>query len=557
MKTRQPLWLTSAGPLGLGLGSSRGGGFTGRILSLVLAMLAALTGCSPAGSRFEAPRRGTGPGLVILLVIDQFPQWAFEQKLPELRAGGFRRLLSEGSWRVGHYPSAVTLTAPGHALLGSGEASAQSGILSNEWWHRDLGRSLKSVEAESGAASAKWLRVPGLGDAVAAANNGAKAVSVSIKDRAAILPLGHAGTAIWYTAKTVDWKSTVSPTPAWLTAWSRSNPIALRLHDPWEPLDAGELRRMTGRHDYQVGEYGDKGLIATFPHNIDQTREPADALVATPLGNEIVLTTALAAIDGEHLGFDDTPDLLIVSLSSYDYIAHAWGQESWEVWDTALRLDRQLATFLDGLDREVGAGRWAMIMTSDHGGAPLPELVNGGRMQFEQLQSLANQAAISVLGPGSWIAEAKSPTLYLSEAARQRAPAEISATIDAIIEALRHAPGLARVERTASLVGNCEARTGDDQAICLALDPERSGEVVYVPKRGWLFEEAKEPVSASHGTLYEYDRRVPVIQLPFGRKAHAPATAAEAGPELPMRDVSSMIAGWLGITPPLKLPRGR
>jgi Type I phosphodiesterase / nucleotide pyrophosphatase len=525
-------------------------------LATVAAVAAAATltpACDSSPSHYERWQRSKAPGLVVLVVIDQFPQWAFEQKLPELTAGGFRRLLSEGQWQVGEYPSAATLTAPGHSLLGSGETSAQSGILSNEWWHRDSGRVLKSVEAENGAVSTKWMRVPGLGDAIAASGTTAKAVAVSMKERAAILPLGHHGTAIWYSAKTVDWLSNAAP--PWLAQWNREKPISLHLHHVWEPLDADRLRRVTGRRDGQPGEVGDSGLTATFPHQLDQSKSPANALLATPLGNQLLLETAQAAIVGENLGFDADRDLLVISFSSYDYVAHAWGHESWESWDTAIRLDRQLADLLASLDRLVGKGRWAMLVTSDHGGSPLPELAGGGRMQFEQVEQVANKAATTVLGEGDWIADPKSPTLFLSEAARAQPPEKLAAAIDAILVALRAAPAIARAERTSDFAGNCEARSGDDHAICIALDADRSGEIFYVPKRGWILEELKEPMATSHGTLYDYDRQVPVLTLPFGRTPHAPLTAPAGGPRLSMREVSKILATWLGVTPPAQMPR--
>src|SRR5678816_3070349 len=141
------------------------------------------------------------------------------------------------------------------------------------------------------------------------------------------------------------------------------------------------------------GEVGEKGFGATFPHDPHTTKNPADAIYAMPLGNDVVLETALAAIDGEQLGADAATDLLFVSLSANDYIAHGWGHESWEAWDSLLRLDSELAKFLDELDKKVGAKNWAMVVTSDHGAAPLPELTGGGRMSFEQLETAANNAA--------------------------------------------------------------------------------------------------------------------------------------------------------------------
>ena len=487
---------------------------------------------------------------MVLLVIDQWPEWSFEAKRPAL-TGGFGRMLREGAWRIGDYPSAATITACDHALLGTGELPARSGILANEWWRRDLERSLKSIEDEDGAATARWLRVPGLGDAIAAARTGGKAVSISLKDRAAILPLGHAGTAIWYDPKRVAWASLAAP--PWLAAWNAEHPIAAHLRDVWAPLS--ETPRLAGISDDGPGEIGVKGLGTMFPHALDATRSPADAIYATPLGNELVLELATAAIEREHLGAGARPDLLIVSLSANDYIGHGWGHESWEAWDAALRLDRRLDRFFSDLDARIGAGRWAMIATSDHGASPMPESIGGGRITFGQIKDAANRAAIAELGPGEWIANARYPTLYLSRAALAQKPRDLAVTMTKIVYALRSFPGIERVEKSAELWGRCETRTGDARLICNALDPDRSGEIVYLPAKGWVLQEADDPVATGHGSLQAYDRQVPVIVLPPGRTAHAALVAPDAAP-LEMTRIAPMLAGWLGVPPPTSLARG-
>ncbi|MGN6107167.1 MAG: hypothetical protein ACTHU0_18815, partial [Kofleriaceae bacterium] len=102
--------------------------------------------------------------------------------------------------------------------------------------------------------------------------------------------------------------------------------------------------------------------------------------------------------------------------------------------------------------------------------------------------------------------------------------------------------------------GRCETRTGELRLICLALDPERSGELVYLPRRGWILEEAGERLATAHGSLHDYDREVPVILLPPGRAPHAPL-AAPSGVVFPMTDVAPTLARWLGVTAPSQLPR--
>ena len=488
------------------------------------------------------------PRLVVLLVIDQLPEWAFEAKRPAL-TGGFARLLAEGEWHVGRQPSAATLTAPGHALLGTGEPPAHSGILANLWWRRDLERELDAVRDADGNPTSAWLRVPGLGDAVAT-RPGAKAIAVSLKDRAAILPLGHAGQAIWYDKKLPGWTS-LAPS-AWLAEWNRAQPIAAHLHDVWTPLDPPRLAELSGTVDDQPGEAGEEGLGPTFPHALAATKDPAAAIFAVPLGNDLVLDTATRAIEAEHLGADDIPDLLVISLSANDYIGHGWGHESWEAWDELLRLDARLATFLADLDRLV-PGRWAMIATSDHGASPLPERVGGGRITFDALREAANNAASAVLGPGTWIVNAHYPGVYFSKAMLAQPKGELASAEKRVMFGLRAFPGIAQVGRVADYAGHCETRTADALALCLAFDPERSGDLFYLPKPGWVFVDAVEPAATAHGSLQDYDRLVPLILLDPERAKHAPATAPGSVVELVR--VAPILARWLGVPPPTTLPR--
>src|SRR5262245_6411657 len=108
------------------------------------------------------------PRLVVLVVIDQFPDWAFTEKLPYLH-GGFARAIATGRRYLGEHPSAVTSTAPGHALLGTGAPPRETGIIANDWWRPALGREVAAMDDGTGAWTTSALRVPGLADALAAA----------------------------------------------------------------------------------------------------------------------------------------------------------------------------------------------------------------------------------------------------------------------------------------------------------------------------------------------------------------------------------------------------
>ncbi|HTR53332.1 MAG TPA: alkaline phosphatase family protein [Kofleriaceae bacterium] len=512
-----------------------------------LVWLAAACGAATSHGRSIAPLPPDHqPRLVVLLVLDQWPEWAFEQKRPAFH-GGFDRLLAEGEWHVGDYESAATLTGPDHALLGTGVQPAQSGIMADEWWHRDSRLLLESVHAEDGAISAKWLRVPGLGDAVAASGRGGKAVAVSLKPRAAILPLGHHGLSIWYDSDAIAWTSFAPP--AWLVEWNRAQPIEPRLHEPWTPIDPEKLAELSGVTDDQAGEVGERGLGPTFPHDPQKTAAPGKALSALPLGNDVVIETATRAIDAEQLGHHAAPDLLVISLSAHDYVGHGWGQESWEMWDLELRLDARLARFLDELDAKVGAGKWALIATGDHGASPLPERSHGGRLTERIVRDAANRAASAVLGEGNWIDDAHYPNIYLSRSMVAQPKGERVSAEKRVMDALRALPGIASVGRTADFIGHCEQRRGDARALCATFDAERSGELFYMLASGWILEDEDERTATAHGSLHDYDRLVPLIVVPPDRARHAPATAPM--PErYPMTDVAPTLARWLGIAPP-------
>jgi predicted AlkP superfamily pyrophosphatase or phosphodiesterase len=510
---------------------------------------------TPVARKAKAPAPiATPPRLVVLLIIDQLPAWAFTQKRTQLTRG-FDRLLREGEWHTGEHPSAATITAPGHAVISTGEPPATSGILANEWYRRAQDRVLTSIQDPdaTGVASTRWLRVPGIADAIAAAGTGAKAVSVSLKDRAAILSLGRSGLPIWYDRKAVAWTSN-APLPAWLAEHNRKAPIGARLKDRWTADDPRRLAALSGTTDDQDGETGERGLGPTFPHDLAATKDPAYALMASPSGNQIIFDAALAAIKGEDLGQDKSADLLVLSFSAHDYVGHGWGHESWEAWDMMLRLDAGLGRFLESLDEKVGADQWAMLVTSDHGASPLPERAGGGRITFESIRDSANRAASTVLGLGDWIADAKYPNVYLSAAARARTARDQQRAIGKIVYALRSFPGLSRVERTMDVAGNCDQRTGDAFLICLALDPAESGEVFYMPARGWIMQEVAEPHATSHSSIHAYDREVPLILVPPDRKAHAPL-AAPSETKIQMVRVPIILARWLGVEPPQKLPR--
>jgi predicted AlkP superfamily pyrophosphatase or phosphodiesterase len=146
------------------------------------------------------------PKLVLVLVIDQFRYDYLMRFRPYFGEGGFNRLLDGGAvFTDCRYDYATTMTGPGHATLLTGAYPSAHGIIENNWYDRDRKREVYCVEdlstrivanrEKAGATpgySPRTLTASTLGDELRMATDfHAKAISISRKDRAAVLMGGH------------------------------------------------------------------------------------------------------------------------------------------------------------------------------------------------------------------------------------------------------------------------------------------------------------------------------------------------------------------------------
>jgi len=529
--------------------------------------------------RTAAPAGEPGAGsehalrLVVLIVLDQLPTWSFERDT-HLLDHGIGTLLRKGIYyEHGEYPFAATHTATGHAALGTGAPPSVNGILGTEWYRRESGEEescvrdpeypifvmggdgagAKSPPQPGPGASGRQLRVEGVADVLRReTSDKGRSVSIAVKQRAAILATGRRpDLAVWYDpgqmAMTTSAYYAVEP-PHWLAELATAKPIRAQAeHYVWEPLDVDLLAHVTGLPDDSPGEGEWYGLDSSFPHSLKNCKNKGTALLATPLGNEILVQTALAAIEGEGLGADSVPDLLSVSFSSHDYVGHVWGQESWEHLDSLLRMDRSVGEILDALDREVGSGRYAVILTSDHGATHMVEQSTAQglfakRVTTAEILDAANAAARGVLGDGDWIVSFSASTLYMSRAFARIDAATRNRTLDAIVNAVSAVKGIGFVARTDRVAGGCDKRTGVEAEVCWSVVPEMSGEIYVATAPHSLLSDY--PVGTGHGSPNLEDIQVPVILFAPGVEPR------EVSEPVSMLRIAPTLARLLGISRP-------
>jgi len=119
---------------------------------------------------------------------------------------------------------------------------------------------------------------------------------------------------------------------------------------------------------------------------IDQLLKGFDTPARTPYQERVVETV----IQHEGFGKDDMPDLLYLNYKEIDYVSHVWTMNSLEMRDAVVAQDLALKRFVAFLNKQVGKGNWAMVLTADHGAMPDPAVSGGFQIQTPPIQAGIN-----------------------------------------------------------------------------------------------------------------------------------------------------------------------
>jgi predicted AlkP superfamily pyrophosphatase or phosphodiesterase len=519
--------------------------------------------------------------LVVLLVIDQMRGDYLERWRELWLADGFHRLLEEGTnFTNCHVPYAATETGPGHATLATGQLPTNHGIIGNFWYDRGAVKEVYCVgclgnqgpipddAAGEGPSTPERLIGPTIGDRLHEASNGrSRVVSISLKDRAAVLLGGHRPDACyWFDAWTGGFMTSSyygNKPHDWVVDFNKSRSV-----DQWFGKDWSRFRPDL---DYAVHSAVDDargeatGWIQgrTFPHPMTgglnrlqrksyANRDYYGALSTSPFGNELLLNFAKKAIDAERLGQDEFPDLLCLSCSAVDAIGHSWGPDSQEMLDTMLRADALVADLLKYLDHRIGQGRYLLVLTSDHGVCPLPEAAavrghDSGRVSLKSLRNQANHFFQQQYPGGDdreqWIEACAENWFYLNRrllSRRKISPADAETTLAGWF-AMQ--PGILTSYSRTQLVGHMPPDDLIGLAVQRSFHPDRSGDVAVIFQPYYI--PSDDEFGTTHGSPHAYDLHVPL--LIFGTGISSESRAESVTP----LSVAGILCAGLGLaTPP-------
>ena len=489
------------------------------------------------------------PKLVVVIIIDQFRADYLERYRDQFPEGGFRLLLDHGAnFTDCNYDYANTRTAPGHATLFSGAYSNGHGIAANEWWDPTKKKMVTSVEDDSvklvgvpedakakSGASPHNLRADTLGDELKLATQGkSKVFSVSLKDRASVLPGGFAADgAYWIEPKSGAWITSTyyrADLPKWALDFNSGNRAAKYWDRDWKN-NKGDVLRSTAHRKGKNGN--DAGFY--------------EVIGSTPFANEYELEFAKELVVYENLGAGQATDLLAISLSPNDILGHQVGPDSPEMAAMALALDRELADFFAFLGHQVGLANSWIALSADHGISALPDAakklrIPAANLGAGKLEEQINATLAAKFSPGHTASYMKFdyPMAWLDQDAFAAAHVKESEAETAVGEAMKQAGLLLDYFTKSQLADGAAPNTPLGKKYLNSYSPEGGWYVMGVPQ----IYTVGSATGTDHASPFTYDTHVP---LAFYGVPFRPGTYRTHAEPI---DLAATLASLLGINAP-------
>jgi len=522
-----------------------------RLLLAAAGAIMATPACAqPAVDATAAPG---APKLIVALSIDQFSADLYDEYRPML-LGGIGRLSKGAVFRNGYQSHNMTETCPGHSTIMTGSRPSRTGIIGNYWFNLSQERSDKGVycsedERVVGSSSSAYtvspyhLRVPTLGDLLKKAQRNSRNVAVAGKDRSAVMMGGRAVDQRWYwDGKTfaTDLKGVTMPRTVAAAKQAVADAIAqdrpaLQMPAPCQaksqviPIEGGGAPVGAGAFARKAGD--------------------PRAFRATPEFDGATLALAASLIQEMQLGRGTATDIISIGLAGTDVIGHSFGGEGAEMCLQLFSLDRDLGDFFRLLDSS--GIDYIVMLTADHGGQDIPErrrlagVTNAARVDptlTAKDVGVRVGAELGLKGPVV-VGEGSFGDMYVDPAL---SPADRARARTAAIAIFRAHPQVETVFTKEQLAATPSPTSPPDQWSLIekaraSFDAERSGDFVVLLKRDITPIANTKSYAATHGSPWDYDRRVPIL---FWRRGMAQSERPEA---VETADIMPTLAASIGL----------
>lgn len=440
-----------------------------KIFLFIAALFVFSTGCASDVQR---------PKLVIGIIVDQMRWDYLYYYYDKFGEGGFKRMMNEGfSYDNMNIQYTPTVTACGHSSVYTGSVPSITGIAGNNFYVNDKpvyctqDDSVASIgsNGDTGKMSPHYLKVTTLCDQLRTATDfKSRVVSVSIKDRGAILPGGHtANAAYWYDVKNGKFITSsyyMKKLPTWVELFNKEKCI-----------------------------------------------NPKEDIRTSPKGNTLTVDMAIAVLRNEKLGQGETTDILAISFSSTDYVGHKYGTRGRITEETYRVLDRDLARLFQELDATVGRGNYLAFLTADHGAAHNADFMTEHHIPAGRLNYSALSKDINDICKIKAIKDIMDYRIYLDHNALKAAKMNEEQVKTTIINYLQAQPGIDYAVDFKNInAGFIPAAIKN--RIIMGYYPKRSGDIQIIPSPGYYeSQDGRKDPGTTHGVWNPYDTHIPFL----------------------------------------------
>ncbi len=477
-----------------------------------------LAACAQASSQSATTASGgsrpansaASPRLIVAITVDQM-RYDYLERFASQYQSGLARLIKNGAIYTNAYQDhANTETAPGHATVLSGREPYSTGIVLNGIGVPDSRAPL--IGGGGPGASPFRFRGTALIDWMKAKDRRSRALSVSRKDRGAILPIGRAKESVfWYASNGNFTTSTyyADTLPAWVRRFNDRHVPQSYAGRAWEPL-----LPVSAYPEPDTVSVEDLGREPAFPHVLS-----ADAAIATrdfigfPWMDDLTVAFALDGVNAMRLGAGPAPDLLSVSLSTTDAVGHRFGMASREMHDQMLRLDRAIGTLIDSLYKLRDSSTIVFSLTADHAVTLPPELAKAepGAMppMRVDLSDVAKtfKVAIAARGADSNAFDFEDAMLFADKESLEKKGIKLDSLARAFVDAAKREPGVYRADLLQTIL---KADTSDFivRRWRHAVPPDYPVLVVVTLNHGSVW---GSYATGIHGSPWDDDGHVPLV----------------------------------------------
>ncbi len=528
------------------------------IKTLYLLILIAL----PAGKAFPQPVSlypPKKPRLIVGIVIDQMKLEDIYRYWDKFSEKGFRRLINEGTiCKNAYYNYLFTENGPANATIATGTEPAHHGIVSDKWYNRlreevvfceiDPNTHIIGKEGANGFSPRNMLPTT-FADEIRIHNNfKSKVIGISIDEKSAIFASGHtANAAYWLDNKNGNWITSsyyCDSLPAWVDTFNNRNLKDIYLDRKWQPmLPLSQYTEcLPDNCEYEKGICNQH----TFPYNLKTLKTKLGGyklLQYTPFGNTYTKDFALAAIINEDLGTDENTDVLTVNFSVNKYINNAFSSRSLEMADAYLRLDKEIAHFIEFIDEQIGTKNALVFLTAENVTYEHPAYLEehnipGGFFSPVKSMVLLKSYLKIVYGQGEWIQYYHNQQYFLNHKLIEDSKLSLNAFQDRVAQFLIQFTGIsnaipAHILQTNNLTNGILNKAKNNYY------PQRSGDVFLIFEPGWV-----EKYGYETRNPYKSKSRVPLIWYGWNIKQSVIST------EINIADVAPTIGYLLDVSFP-------